>query len=88
MGMLYVSESARGRGIGSLITCKLAEHRFQDGHSAAVTVGVENEPSVKLHERLGFKTVGEVSWVIHSRKLPVKQALVGAKMEQGAFQKN
>jgi len=77
MGMLFVSKEARGRGIGSLITCNLAEQRFKDGHSAVVTVEVWNEPSVKLHERLGFKTVGEVSWVIHSRKSAVKQALVG-----------
>ena len=84
MGMLYVSGSARGRGIGSLITCKLAEHRFQDGHWAAVTVGVENEPSVKLHERLGFQTVGKLSWAIHSRKLAVKQA-VEAMIEPGVL---
>ena len=46
MGMLFVSKEARGRGIGSLITCNLAEQRFKDGHSAVVTVEVWNEPLV------------------------------------------
>ena len=74
MGMLFVREEARGQGIGSFLTSKMAEMRFQDGHSAVISVQDGNGPSARLHQRLGFKTVCKADIIIHARKIGQKEA--------------
>ena len=63
--MLYVVPEARGQGLGSYITCQLAEKYFQQGLPVVVTVVTDNAPSIKLHERLGFKKMCVVTWICH-----------------------
>jgi len=65
VGMLYVVPEARGQGLGSYITCQLAEKYFQQGLPVVVTVVTDNAPSIKLHERLGFKKLCVVTWICH-----------------------
>ena len=63
--MLHVIEEARGQGLGSYITCQLVEKYHQEGQPATVTVGQNNEASLKLHEKLGFKKICVLNYVIH-----------------------
>jgi len=65
IGMLHVIEEARGQGLGSYITCQLVEKYHQEGQPATVTVGQNNEASLKLHEKLGFKKICVLNYVIH-----------------------
>ena len=56
---VYVDRAARGRGIGGLLYCALIalcrEMRLQTLYGIVTN---PNEPSFRLHERLGFERVG------------------------------
>lgn len=56
---VYVAAAHRGRGIGGLLLARLVE-ASEDAGVWTLQAGVfpENEASVKLHERAGFRTVG------------------------------
>jgi phosphinothricin acetyltransferase len=52
---VYVDRERRGEGIGSrLYGVLLDEARRQGRHAVLATIGLANEPSVRLHERFGF----------------------------------
>lgn len=56
---IYLSEAARGHGIGStLYRALLAALRMQNIRAAYACITSSNERSVRLHEKLGFQTVG------------------------------
>jgi L-amino acid N-acyltransferase YncA len=56
---VYVSESARGRGIGKALMAALLASAEADGiWTIQTSVFPENAASVALHERLGFRVVG------------------------------
>ncbi|KRE78830.1 phosphinothricin acetyltransferase [Arthrobacter sp. Soil763] len=56
---VYVSEAARGRGIGSLLLRSLIAATEQDGiWTIQASVFPENEPSLRLHLAHGFRVVG------------------------------
>ncbi|MBP5856034.1 GNAT family N-acetyltransferase [Marivibrio halodurans] len=61
MDRVMVSESARGRGVGALLYGDLFE--AMEGRFPFVGCEVNSEPpnphSMRFHERLGFKPVGE-----------------------------
>jgi phosphinothricin acetyltransferase len=58
---IYIEEWARGRGVGrTLYQALLDELRTRGFHSAIGGITLPNEPSVRLHEALGFKPVGVV----------------------------
>ena len=66
MGMLYVAPEVRGQGVGSFLTSKMADLRFQDGgHSAVVQIKEDNSASIRLHQRLGFKVTCRADIVVH-----------------------
>lgn len=53
---IYLAEQAVGRGLGSaLYGSLLAELRSRKLHVAVGGIALPNEPSVKLHEKLGFQ---------------------------------
>jgi phosphinothricin acetyltransferase len=56
---VYVTESARGQGIGRLLLDDLIE-RSEAAGIWTIQTGIfpENEPSLRLHERVGFRVVG------------------------------
>ena len=56
---VYVAEAARGRGVGRMLLACFLEAAEESG-VWTVQSGVfpENESSLALHERLGFRTVG------------------------------
>lgn len=56
---IYISEGARGRGIGTLLLRSLIASTEQDGiWTIQASVFPENEQSLKLHLAHGFKAVG------------------------------
>ena len=56
---VYVAESARGRGVGTTLLAGLVESTERDGiWTLQTTVFPENEPSLALLRRFGFRTVG------------------------------
>ena len=58
---LYIAADARGRGLGTALYAELVAEITRRGfHSAIAGITLPNEASVKLHERLGFVSIGVV----------------------------
>lgn len=56
---VYVDKDCRGAGIGKLLMQALVDHaRGNDKHVMIAAIEAENQPSIALHERLGFRLVG------------------------------
>ena len=56
---VYVDKDCRGAGIGKLLMQALIEHARDNGkHVMIAAIEAENQPSIALHERLGFSLVG------------------------------
>jgi len=56
---VYVAENARGNGVGSELVAALVESAERDGlWTLQTSVFPENEPSLALLRRFGFRTVG------------------------------
>ncbi len=65
---IYVAPDERTRGVGPrLYGALFAALRGEDVHRLLAGITLPNEPSVRLHERLGFRAVGVYSEV--GRKL-------------------
>jgi phosphinothricin acetyltransferase len=56
---VYVAEAARGRGIGRMLLEELIR-RSEDAGIWTIQTGIfpENEASIRLHERVGFRVLG------------------------------
>jgi phosphinothricin acetyltransferase len=63
---IYLAPDGQGRGMGSrLYEALLVELQARAFHSALGCLALPNEPSVRLHEKLGFRKVGhmqEAGW--------------------------
>lgn len=60
-GTVYVAPDARGAGIGTELYKELIERlRAQGAHCVLGIIALPNEPSVRLHERLGFVKVADL----------------------------
>ena len=56
---VYVDKDCRGAGIGKLLMRALVDHaRASDKHVMIAAIEAKNQPSIALHERLGFRLVG------------------------------
>ena len=56
---IYVAPSARGQGVGSLLLAEVIESTEEAGiWTLQSSIFPENEMSLRLHERHGFRTVG------------------------------
>ena len=63
---IYVSPDHRGKGIGALILRHLiAAARTLGHHSIVAQIADNNAASIRLHERFGFRTVGQLPEVGH-----------------------
>ena len=68
---IYLAPAARGRGIGTALYSALVEELRRRGfHALLGGIAQPNEASVALHEKLGFRKVGqllEVGWKFERR---------------------
>ncbi|ARO13610.1 phosphinothricin acetyltransferase [Ketogulonicigenium robustum] len=56
---VYVRADQRGRGMGRALLQALIEYARKQGiHVMVAGIAAENEGSIRLHQHLGFKTVG------------------------------
>lgn len=56
---IYVSKEARGRGVGTLLLRRLIESSEKTGiWTLQAGIFPENEPSISLHRKCGFRVVG------------------------------
>jgi phosphinothricin acetyltransferase len=56
---IYVGEKARGRGVGTALLSRLIRESEQQGiWTLQAGIFPENRPSIRLHERCGFRRVG------------------------------
>jgi len=61
---VYVDKDARGRGIGTtLVRAVVDEARMGDLHVVIAGITADNEISLRLHERLGFREVAHIPQV-------------------------
>jgi phosphinothricin acetyltransferase len=57
---IYLSEDEKGKGIGkSLYFALIVELRNRDIHAVIGGVALPNDVSIRLHEALGFKKIGQ-----------------------------
>ena len=63
---VYVSPDARGRGIGTALLAALVRRAHEAGvHVILASIDAENEASLKLHRKLGFRKVAHLHEVGH-----------------------
>ena len=56
---VYVAEKSRGKGIGEIVLNKLVNESEQVGiWTLQAGIMRDNLPSIKLHEKCGFRTIG------------------------------
>lgn len=56
---IYIAEDHRGQGIGKKLLLPLIESAKKIGlHAIIAAIDASNEPSIRLHKRFGFETVG------------------------------
>ncbi|MFI6044375.1 GNAT family N-acetyltransferase [Nocardia sp. NPDC051321] len=64
---VYVDDRFQRRGIATALLTELLDRAKQSGHVHAVIAGIEsgNTGSIQLHERFGFRIIGEFPEVGH-----------------------
>ncbi|VVE27177.1 GNAT family N-acetyltransferase [Pandoraea iniqua] len=61
---IYIHQNARGGGVGEALMRALIERaRAANIHVMIASIEAQNAPSIRLHEKLGFRTVGVFSEV-------------------------
>ena len=66
LGMLYVAEEHRGKGLGKALIVSAARQVLENGDPAAFCfIEKDNVRSTKLHRKCGFKKVegSDVNWL-------------------------
>jgi phosphinothricin acetyltransferase len=59
---IYLASGHAGKGLGSrLYEALLADLRQRGFHSVLGGIALPNEPSIRLHEKLGFRKVGHMT---------------------------
>ncbi len=62
LGFLHVKEEYRGRGYAKTVTSAMCKRVLDGGKVPICQVFVENEPSMRLTESMGFKRVKQQVW--------------------------
>ena len=58
---VYVSPTAQGRGVGSALALALLDALRASGYRTAVAViTLPNDPSIRMHERVGYREAGRL----------------------------
>jgi phosphinothricin acetyltransferase len=63
---IYLRHGLEGRGLGTPLYAELVRRIFARGYRNLVgAIALPNDPSVRLHERLGFVKVGQLPRIGH-----------------------
>ena len=81
---LYVREQDRGQGYASEAILLLLRYFFQELRYQKVTVHVYsfNEPSLRLHEKLGFQVEGRLRRMVFTRGQHFDDIVLGMTVEE------
>ena len=61
---VYIHKEYRGKGLGrKLLEAVIEEGKKADNHTVIARITTENEISIRLHEKLGFKSIGTMKEV-------------------------
>ncbi len=63
VGDVYVHPDHRGRGYGKIVTSAITRDIVGYGAKALLHVMKTNETAIKLYEKLGYKIIGEKTWI-------------------------
>ncbi len=67
---IYLRHGLEGRGLGGPLYTELVRRTFARGYRHLVgAIALPNEPSVRLHERLGFRKAGHLVRIGHKHGL-------------------
>jgi len=63
---IYLRHGLEGKGLGTRLYRELVQRTFARGYRHLVgVIALPNEPSVRLHEKLGFVKVGQLARIGH-----------------------
>jgi len=63
---IYLRHGCEGKGLGTTLYTELMRRIFAGGYQQLIgAIALPNEPSVRLHEKLGFVQVGQLKRVGH-----------------------
>ncbi len=68
VGDVYVHPDHRGRGYGKIVTSAITRDIVGYGADALLHVNKNNETAIKLYEKLGYKIIGEKTWIFLEKK--------------------
>ncbi len=68
VGDVYVHPDHRGRGYGKIVTSAITRDVVGYGAKALLHVMKTNEVAIRLYEKLGYKIIGEKTWLFLEEK--------------------
>ena len=81
---VYAAPGAAGSGVGSALYARLFDDLAGLGlHRAVVGIALPNEPSVRLHARFGFRTVGVFDEYAHKNGRAISSQWMQRAMDGG-----
>jgi predicted GNAT family acetyltransferase len=63
IGGVYTRPELRNKGYATLVTSAVTEEALNKAENAALFVGSNNYPAIKVYEKIGYKKIGERVWV-------------------------
>lgn len=63
IGGVYTHPDFRNRGYATLTTSAVTEEALNNAEKAALFVGADNHPAVRVYEKIGYRKIGERVWV-------------------------
>ena len=63
IGGVYTHPEFRNKGYATLATSAVTEEALNSAENAALFVGSDNHPAIRVYEKIGYKKIGERVWV-------------------------
>lgn len=63
IGGVYTHPEFRNKGYATLATSAVTEEALNSAENAALFVGSDNHPAIRVYQKIGYKKIGERVWV-------------------------
>ena len=63
IGGVYTNPKHRNKGYATLATSAVTEEALKNAEAAALFVRSDNYPAIKTYEKIGYKKIGEKTWI-------------------------